>query len=478
AYRFDRGALISAARSPYFALTDAEIASGLLRDDSPEWKAVVAALDTFREAARHLTVTQLIDHVVATTRIEDVYRATRESKRSLRHLEQVRTIAFIYDQKAGGSVRQFVEEISRRREVPEEVEPSLLDETTNAIRVLTIHGAKGLEFDTVILPDIEFQSASRDGVDIFTVEDPPSLVIRNGVDTLSGICRFSDNRPLKDIGSLRDKAEMRRLFYVAITRAKSQVAIFCKTEKITQNGFGKYLCEIFGAKTLQWPEEPGVVMRDLPIGISIALERVAPLQSDRVTTHRLQDAELESRLATGPIVACDIEQPEPPPLLPRDEVAIARNAIANRAAGILLHRVLERWDGTSDIAPLLGALAVEQAADQRAIDLVTQRLAIVRESPIFRRIANAETIGREMPIAFADDSGAVVQKRIDRLIREGGADTVIDYKSGKPSEGRIERDREQVSLYCRVIAKMTGRACGGLLWYIDAENDVAVTIVG
>ena len=476
AYRYDRGAIISAARSPYFALTDAEIASGMLRNDSPEWSAVVAALDTFREAARHLTITQLIDQVVATTGIEDAYRATRESKRALRHLEQVRAIAFIYDQKIGGSVRQFVEEISRRREVPEEVEPSLLDETTNAIRVLTIHGAKGLEFDTVILPDIEFQSAARDGIDIYTVDEPPSLVMRNGVDTLSGTCRFSDNRPLKEIGSLRDKAEMRRLFYVAITRAKSQVAIVCKTEKITQSGFGRYLCEIFGAKTLQWPAEPGVIIRDLPIGISIALERVAPLPSDRVATHRLHDAELESQLATGPIVPCEIRQPDPPLLLPRDAVAIARNALGNRGAGILLHRVLEIWDGVNDVAPLLASLAVEQAADQKTIDVVERRLSTVCNSPVMQRIAKAETIGREMPIAFAGENGAIVQKRIDRLIREGDTDIVIDYKSGQPGEARLERDREQVELYCRAVAKMTGRACGGILWYIDAENDVVVEL--
>src|SRR5467141_3311819 len=77
AYRYDRGAIITVARSPYFAPTDAEIASGMLSDDSPEWAAVVEALETFREAARHLTVTKLIDHVVATTGIESVYLATR-----------------------------------------------------------------------------------------------------------------------------------------------------------------------------------------------------------------------------------------------------------------------------------------------------------------------------------------------------------------------------------------------------------------
>ncbi|HYS55829.1 MAG TPA: UvrD-helicase domain-containing protein [Thermoanaerobaculia bacterium] len=479
AYRYDRGAIISAARSPYFALTDAEIANGILSDASPEWKAVVQSLETFRDAARHLTVTELIDGVVTATQIEAVYHATREGGRLLRQLEQVRSIAFIYDQKVGGSLRQFVEEISRRREVPEEVEPSLLDETTNAIRVLTIHSAKGLEFDTVILPDIEFQSSSsRDSIDLFTVEDPPSLVMRDGIDTLSGVCRLSDNRPLKEIGSLRDKAETRRLFYVAITRAKTQVAIVCNNaDKVTNRGFGRYLCEIFDVNSMTWPADPGVVTRDLPLlGISVALEKVAPLQSDRAANRRLHDPELEATLASGAIVPCQVPHPDPPPLLPRAEVAIARNAIANRGAGILLHRVLERWDGVSDVAPLLAKLAIEVAADERSIDLVGSRLTMVSNSTVFRRIANANTIGREMPIAFLDENGAIVQKRIDRLIREGHGDTVIDYKSGAPNESRLERDRDQVSLYCRVVAKMTGRACRGLLWYIDVENDVAVDV--
>ena len=473
AYRYDRGAIISAARSPYFALTDAEIAEGILNDASPEWNAVVQALETFRETARHLTVTELIDRVVATTQIEGVYHATREGGRLLRQLEQVRSIAFIYDQKAGGSVRQFVEEISRRREVPEEVEPSLLDETTNAIRVLTIHSAKGLEFDTVILPDIEFSSgSSRDAIDIFTVDSPPSLVLRDGIETLSGVCRFSDNRPLKEIGSLRDKAETRRLFYVAITRAKTQVAIVCNNlDKVTQRGFGRYLCEIFDVNSMTWPDAPGVIAHG-----RVTLERVAPLEPDPAASARLHDAQLEASLASGPIVPCEIPQPDPVPLLPRADIAIARNAIGSRGAGILLHRVLERWDGTSDVDPLLAKLAIEAAADDRAIDLVRRRLAIASKSEVFRRIANAETIGREMPIAFLDAKGAIVQKRIDRLIREGDADTVIDYKSGEPGESRLARDREQVGLYCQAVAKMTGRACRGILWYIDNENDVAVEV--
>lgn len=164
------------------------------------------------------------------------------------------------------------------------------------------------------------------------------------------------------------------------------------------------------------------------------------------------------------------------PVLSRAEIKIARAGSANRVAGILLHRVLERWDGVSDAAPLLGELAIEQAADERATDLVRRRLAQISASAVYRRIFGVETIGCEMPIAFIDDDGALVERRIDRLIREDGTDTVIDYKSGEPAESRLARDREQVALYCRVVAQMTGRPCRGLLWYIDAENDVAIDV--
>ena len=472
AYRYDRGALISAARSPYFALTDVEIAD----PDSQPWKAVRESLEGFRDAAKRLTITELIDHVVATTGIESVYRATRDSTRSLRHLEQVRAIAFIYDQKAGGSVRQFVEEIARRREVPEEVEPSLLDETTNAVRILTIHGAKGLEFDTVIIPDIEFSSSgNKEAVDFFTVENPRSLVLRNGLETLSGICRFSGEYPLKEIASMRDKAELRRLFYVAITRAKSQVLIVCNSTKVTNSGFGRFLKELLNVDSSDWPAQPGCVVHER-IGIPVVFEKVERLEIAKGVALRLQDVELEKELAEGPIVPCIVPQPEPIALPSRAEVKMARAAAANRAAGILLHRVLERWDGATDVVPLLAALAVECAADARSIDLVRRRLATVAASPVFRRIVSAETIGREMPIAFLDESGALVQKRIDRLIRENGTDTVIDYKSGAPSDARLESDREQVGLYCRVVAQMTGRPCRGILWYIDAENDAAIDV--
>ncbi|MEA2490949.1 MAG: ATP-dependent helicase/nuclease subunit, partial [Acidobacteriota bacterium] len=155
-YPFDRGAQISAARTPYFALTDDEIAGGIAgghADGTDAWQSFLATIAGYREAARHLTVSHLMDRIVESSGIESIYAAAVEGARHMRHLEHLRAIAFDYDLATGGSVRQFVDEITRRRTEPDEMEPSLVDETKNAVRILSVHAAKGLEFETVILPD-------------------------------------------------------------------------------------------------------------------------------------------------------------------------------------------------------------------------------------------------------------------------------------------------------------------------------------
>jgi ATP-dependent helicase/nuclease subunit A len=440
AYPFDRGAELSAARTPYFALTDAEITIGIL-EGGAAWQSYREAIDALRESSKHLSVAQLIDHIMASTNIEAVYAAAADGERAQRHIEHVRAIAFAYSQKSGGSVRQFVDEIARRRHDPDEMEPSLIDEAQNAVRILTVHAAKGLEFETVILPDLDFPVKPPEA---YTTEEPPSLVLRGQVETLTSTYRRAAGIALKDIGKQREEEEMKRLFYVAVTRAMREV-LFVTSSGGARRGFFKCLeVPAVGVETPP-PQPPG-------------LRHAA----------RLHDAVLEEQLATGEIVPAEIITP-PPAVEPLQSHAHAR--LATRAAGILLHRVLECWDGRAAVAPLLDQLAAEQGADRATVTKVRQRLAVIAKSPTLERIAAAETLGRELPIAI-DEDGVILQRRIDRWLREPDADLVVDYKSGQPAE----KDVEQVRQYCRALERMTGRACRGLLWYIDVDRDEAVEV--
>ncbi len=449
AYPFDRGAAISAARTPYFALTDEEIASGLLRSadaSSAQWSAFTAVLDSFRAQSHQLTITQLIDHIIETTGIEEVFDAAADGVRSKRHIEHLRSVAFDYDQKSGGSVRQFVDEIARRRADPEEMEPSLLDDSRDAVRILTVHAAKGLEFGTVILPDLVFPTKSPE---IFLTEEPKALVMRGQFETLNA-------HWLGEIGSDREAAEMRRLFYVAVTRAKREVVFVCNTSSFSKMGFFSCLAEAFGFAKESfggWWEE-GRVLRTLN-GIEVAFEKVAARGAEMRTRRRLVDRRLEAELASN-----ELAEPllTPLPSIEVLDVPVRRD----RSPGILLHRVLELWDGASDPLAVLALAAAELGASPAVVSQVKQRLQTLARSETFRRIAAAETIGRELPVRIAER-----ESRIDRLIRENGREIVIDYKSGKPSDEHLM----QVQRYCEAITAITGRECGGLVWYIDEESD-------
>jgi ATP-dependent helicase/nuclease subunit A len=503
AYPFDLGAQISAARTPYFALTDIEITAVAEETPGQAWSAFTASIAGFAEASRHLTVSQLIDVVVATCSIERVYDASADGIRHHRHLEHVRAIAFEYDQRLGGSVRQFVDEIARRRAEPEEMEPSLADESQNAVRILSVHAAKGLEFDTVILPDLSFPTTSSEATQLFTVEEPRSIVLSGRAESISANFRMAGDDKLKKVSSRREEAEIRRLFYVAVTRAKTEVVFVCNLHDETKNaGFLKCLNDALGTDkatlAAMWQSAEGRAQsaedkaRDLdplpsaPCALPSRHVRetvVGPIAFEKVEIHaagartraRLRDAALEAELASSPVVPLAVASPDAvAETLGVAEVAARRAGSRNRAAGILLHRVLELWDGRADVEPLLRQLAVEAAADADAVTRVRKRLATIARSPMLQRIARAETIGREVAVHFVED-GLPVERRIDRILREqvGGAprDLVIDYKSGTPDPQRVTRDREQVERYCRAVANITGQACAGALWYIDLERD-------
>ncbi len=482
AYPFDRGAQISAARTPYFGLTDVEIVEGVTMSEATPgtWSDFAAAIEGFRNAARHRTVSELIDLLIEQRSIERVYDAMPDGPRHLRHLEHLRATALDYDLRAGGSVRQFVDEIQRRRVEPEEIEPSLADDTQNAVRILTVHAAKGLEFETVILPDLSFSSGSGEGINCFTVEEPRSLVLAGRAESVSASFRFAGGDKLKRIAAKREDAEQQRLFYVAVTRAKTDVVFVCNTSDHARNtGFFRNLCDALalGRDDLErmWPAE-GRALRETAVG-TVAFERFDAPSSrpgQAAMRRRLMDDSLQADLETGGLAGAVIAAPDTvAERLTPGEIAARRAASRNIAAGILLHRFLELWDGRSEPARLIDRLAAEAAADPETVDRVRRRAAAVSRSPVLQRILRAETVAREMPIRFLED-GAPVEQRIDRLIREGGREIVVDYKSGAPDPARVARDRQQVARYRDAVRAITGRECGGLVWYIDLDHDEVV----
>ncbi len=80
----------------------------------------------------------------------------------LANVTRVADLARTYEMTGGVSFRGFVEELTAQAEKEEASEAPVLEEDSDGVRLMTVHGAKGLEFKVVILADMTANLCARD----------------------------------------------------------------------------------------------------------------------------------------------------------------------------------------------------------------------------------------------------------------------------------------------------------------------------
>ena len=146
--------------------------------------------------------------------IESLPQAAAISRRDFRRLHQLVAFAHAYDRRPAVRISDFIERV-RFKHVD--------DPSSSNVRVMTIHQAKGLEFDVVIMPDLDRELIGKPYPSFIAFYPSP-------VEAPSKICRY----PSKTVRSLsaeieeiynqdcdRQIKEALNLLYVAMTRAKT-----------------------------------------------------------------------------------------------------------------------------------------------------------------------------------------------------------------------------------------------------------------
>ncbi len=125
------------------------------------------------------------------------------------------------------SLRQFTLWLERAilsgKQEAEAEESENLPEEVNFIRIMTIHAAKGLEFPVVIIPEVQSPLDIKAQDPVFIIEEDWGLdlnLIRWGANTSSA----NFTKKLNNFRKARIEEEF-RIFYVAVTRAKSSVIL-------------------------------------------------------------------------------------------------------------------------------------------------------------------------------------------------------------------------------------------------------------
>jgi ATP-dependent helicase/nuclease subunit A len=217
-------------------------------------------------AANKLGVVQILNKLVGECGIKELLLAQEGGEQRFRNIEKLLKDAERFDREQLFDSQDFLEYIELLNENNlEDAEAALDTEDSEAVKIMTIHASKGLEFEAVLIPDME-----ADQLATSSKEKNRLNIVYNGAKIISKLnifnsedweCSEYENYENKKL--LKELEEAVRLLYVAMTRAKRYVLmigeeseeelspIVCEEEKLTKlNSFlkqVKYDVDIAGA---------------------------------------------------------------------------------------------------------------------------------------------------------------------------------------------------------------------------------------
>jgi ATP-dependent helicase/nuclease subunit A len=187
----------------------------------------------------HYALSKLLRFAVERSEYETVIAATFDGAQRLANVQRLFTLAERFERSGAHLIRDFVRYVEEFEAIGSRESEGQIDEATNAVRLMTIHQAKGLEFPVVIIPDLQRSAKPLDNWFLLDRQRGLTLKVPDGRGKLVPGLTF--NRFEKRY-ALREQFESMRLLYVAATRAQDRLIL---------SGTSKDLDKL-GAKSDTW----------------------------------------------------------------------------------------------------------------------------------------------------------------------------------------------------------------------------------
>jgi ATP-dependent exoDNAse (exonuclease V) beta subunit len=490
----DEISLAAVLRSPMVGISDdtlfrLKLMSGSLIDGVRHITGLPAAeaekveefrrlFNLYRSRRDYFAVDQLLNRILIETGYEAWLLAQHGDSGASQAVANVRkliTLARRFGASGAGSMQAFVERLEDlRRDQAREAEAEPPEQSSNAVQLMTIHAAKGLEFPVVFLPALNRRPPPETDPVFFS----PELGIgMRWLDPVAGEPhRDSVARAIGESREAAKRKENDRLFYVAMTRAEELL--------ILSASFGAQ------AKPEHWAKK-------LQENLEIDCERVdntAQFVERRGVQFRLSQTDQEPlvQLAAAPapqdiqairwfdrIIAGD-----------QSDAAVSASAVTLFAlcprkyylsrylgfekGGLTTTAASDEHDNSpgetedddtdaSEFGRLVHALLARTTARENAGHEAMHLVENFEASALGRRVAQARRVEREQEfLVLLGDRGEtrLLRGQIDLWFEEGGEIVVVDYKTDEVKASGAKERAQQYALQLRAYALALERIAG------------------
>ena len=444
-----------APRRPLFCGLEHALPPGLGERDERLMRAFRQRYDRLLQTLPRLSLERLCEQIVAEHDYDLAVLAQWDGRRRYANMRKLARLARSYEELRGPDVDGFVRFVEEQEALgARELEAVAEEEGADAVRLLTIHAAKGLEFEVVIVadagrdkapPSAEEILALSDGRFGFRVADPVTTKRRGAF----------DYEEVKATRQEEETAERLRLYYVAMTRARDRLIVSGAIDR---------------EKAADASTPIGWVLNRLDAGAELDAAGDAPVELVRGDARLLVrvDRFREADWADAPVpepepgqleLFATLEQavtalaPELPPLAALPEPPLHRVRRLSFTALSTFEQCSYKYYARYAIGmkelPVAGTGEAEMSATElgsRVHELLEQLdladpappdieddrirafVSAYSESEIARRVASLVGVTKERPFTFEHD-GVLVHGFLDVFHLEGGRALVLDYKT-------------------------------------------------
>ncbi len=487
----DQVAVVAALRSSGFGCSDRDLfrfssaggswdfrrepPSGYPEDDIV--RQSMAALKELNAERWWLNPAEMVDRVIRGRRLYQVAFANRRPRESWQRLRFLHEQARAFGSSGGRSLRQFVQFMERQTEEKAQVsESNVAEDDTDAVRIMTIHASKGLEFPIVFLAGLNAKPNNESPAVLWHDKDSAEVRVGSG----SKYFETAGYAPAKLREDAMQRLETDRLLYVAATRARDHLIasvfhIRDPKDRTHAERHEKNQCVAAECLYAISNEEPGLwkpaLVSDKPSNRPTA---IATARADSAADRDAWQEERNRLIATSarmPVLAAtSVSKPSPaePEILIQDkdeqseEEAPWRKGRAGTSVGRAVHAVLQSIDlatgeGIEDTAR--AQAIAEGIYDRRG--QVAKFAEAARQSKSVQEAVASGRFWREVYISALVE-GKLIEGFIDLLYESDDGLVVVDYKtdsleSNAAIEAAMTRYRLQGATYALLLQESLGR---------------------
>ena len=525
--RYDDYALLTVLASPLVGLSNdglwhvrraavkRPIFTALERDEPPpglgadERRLVLAFGQRFARLVRassEVSLERLCDLIVAEHDYDLACLAMPDGDRRIANLRKLGRLAADFEAVRGPDLEGFVNFCDEQAALQvREGEAATAEEGRDAIVLMTVHSAKGLEFDVVALADSGRERAARGTRDILVAGDG-SIALRAADPATALVGPALGYREVAAAERAAESEEARRLQYVAMTRARHHLIVSGAFEPGEETAIA-HLCGVLGVDLdsdeevdagaarlrvrVERPAEEGQVSPNGAVDIPAPVPAASPV-GEQLALFGEGGRTVEALPALAPIPAA---APVPLRRLSYSALSLYRRCgyryFAQRVLGLPEPEREAVEGGGLDALELGDAVHLElERADGRWRDRYPhatpedeERIGVFvsswAASPLRGRVGELTDARNEVAFAFEVD-GVLLRGRFDLLGHlADGAVLIVDFKTNRLGE-RTARDvmdgayAEQVKTYA--LAALRSGAPAAEIAYAFLEDAEAVAV--